>query len=106
MDLAKDLELPGLPTKKRGIRSSMHTAIMKMFSLRAAFRAMFGPRVMLSNSTSWHLGVSDGNNESKPYPLGPAFFNYMKPKKVRGWKRGNNKYTFLLRNTKPFQLTI
>ena len=52
MDLAKDLELPGLPTKKRGMRNSMHTAIMKMFSLRAAFRAMFGPRVMLSNSTS------------------------------------------------------
>ena len=52
IDLARDLELPGFPTRKRGIRSSMHTVIIKIFSLRAAFRAMFGPRVMLSNSTS------------------------------------------------------
>ena len=28
MDFARDLELPGLPTRKRGIRSSMQIAIM------------------------------------------------------------------------------
>ena len=55
MDLARDLELPGLPTRKRGIRFSMQIAIMKTFSRRAAFLAMFGPRVMLSSSTSWQL---------------------------------------------------
>ena len=55
MDFARDLELPGLPTRKRGIRSSMQIAIMKTFSLRAAFLAMFGPRVILSSSTSWQL---------------------------------------------------
>ena len=55
MDLARDLELPGLPTRKRGIRSSMHIVIMKTFSRRAAFLAMFGPRVMLSSSISWQL---------------------------------------------------
>ena len=52
MDLARDLELPGLPTRKSGIRSSMQIAIIKTFSRRAAFLAMFGPRVMLSSSTS------------------------------------------------------
>ena len=55
MDFARDLELPGLPTRKSGIRSSMQIAIMKTFSLRAAFLAMFGPRVILSSSTSWQL---------------------------------------------------
>ena len=55
MDFARDLELPGFPTRKRGIRSSMQIAIMKTFSLRAAFLAMFGPRVILSSSTSWQL---------------------------------------------------
>ena len=57
MDLARDLELPGLPTRNRGIRNSMQIAIMKTFSLRAAFLAMFGPRIMLSKSTSWQLKV-------------------------------------------------
>ena len=60
MDFARDLELPGLPTRKRGIRSSMQIAIMKTFSLRAAFLAMFGPRVILSSSTSWQLLRKDG----------------------------------------------
>ena len=55
MDFARDLELPGFPTRKRGIRRSMQTAIIKTFSLRAAFLAMFGPRVILSSSTSWQL---------------------------------------------------
>ncbi len=54
-DLARDLELPGFPTRKRGILSSMQIVIMKMFSLRAAFRAMLWPSSMLSKSTSWHL---------------------------------------------------
>ena len=60
MDFARDLELPGLPTRKRGIRSSMQIAIMKTFSLRAAFLAMFGPRVILSSRTSWQLWRKDG----------------------------------------------
>ena len=60
MDFARDLELPGLPTRKRGIRSSMQIAIMKTFSLRAAFLAMFGPRVILSSSTSWQLWRKNG----------------------------------------------
>ena len=51
MDLANDLELPGLPTRKRGILSSIQMAIMKTFSLRAAFLAMFGPSTMLSSKT-------------------------------------------------------
>ena len=55
MDFARDLELPGFPTRKRGIRSSIHIAIMKTFSWRAAFLAMFGPRDMLSSSASWQL---------------------------------------------------
>ena len=52
---ASDFELPGFPTRKRGILSSMQIAIMKMFSRRAAFLAMFGPSCILSRSTSWHL---------------------------------------------------
>ena len=57
IDLARDFELPGLPTRNRGIRNSMQIAIMKTFSRRAAFLAMFGPRIMLSRSTSWQLKV-------------------------------------------------
>ena len=57
IDLARDLELPGLPTRKSGIRNSMQIAIMKTFSRRAAFLAMFGPRIMLFRSTSWQLKV-------------------------------------------------
>ena len=59
MDLASDLELPGFPTRKSGIRNSMQITIMKTFSRRAAFLAMFGPNVMLSSSTSWQLRGKD-----------------------------------------------
>ena len=38
---AKDLELPGLPTTNNGMRNSVQIAIMKTFSLRAVFLAMF-----------------------------------------------------------------
>ena len=55
MALASDLELPGLPTRKSGILKSTQMAIMKMFSLKAALRAMFLPNSILSNSTSWYL---------------------------------------------------
>ena len=72
MDFARDLELPGLPTRKRGIRSSMQTAIMKTFSLRAAFLAMFGPRVILSSSTSWQLWRKDGQQTSRQEILIPV----------------------------------
>ena len=41
--LARDLELPGFPTTKSGIRSSMHITIINTFSLKAMFRAMLGP---------------------------------------------------------------
>jgi len=61
MDLARDLELPGLPTRKRGILNSIQIAIMNTFSRRAAFLAIFGPRVMLSSSTSWQLWGKDGD---------------------------------------------
>jgi hypothetical protein len=33
----------------------MQMAIMKTFSLRAAFLAMFGPSSMLSSNTFWYL---------------------------------------------------
>ncbi len=52
---AKDFELPGFPTKKRGIRNSTQIAIMKIFSRNAAFLAMFFPRVILSKKVSSHL---------------------------------------------------
>ena len=52
IDFARDFELPGFPTKKRGILRSMQIAIMKTFSLRAVFRAMFFPNCMLSSRTS------------------------------------------------------
>ena len=68
MDLARDLELPGLPTRKRGIRNSIQIAIMNTFSRRAAFLAMFGPRVMLFSSTSWQLWEKDG--DVKVYNVG------------------------------------
>ena len=51
IDLAKDFELPGLPIKKRGILNSIQIAIIKTFSLRAAFLAMFWPNFMLSKRT-------------------------------------------------------
>jgi hypothetical protein len=43
---AKDLELPGLPTTNNGMRNSVQTAIMKTFSLRAVFLAMFSASCM------------------------------------------------------------
>ena len=52
IDFAKDFELPGFPTTNSGILSSMHTAIMNTFSLRAALRAMFGPSTMFERNTS------------------------------------------------------
>lgn len=55
MVFARDLELPGFPTKKRGIRSSMETTIMNTFSLRALFFAMFLSKLTFSRNTSWHL---------------------------------------------------
>ena len=66
MDFARDLELPGLPTRKRGIRNSMQIAIIKTFSLRAAFLAMLGPKVMLSSSTSWQLWRKNGCQDKDP----------------------------------------
>jgi len=39
MHLAKDLELPGLPTRNNGIFNSMQTIIMNTFSLKAALQA-------------------------------------------------------------------
>ncbi len=53
--LARDFELPGLPTKNRGMRSSMQINIMKTFSLRALFRAMNASSSTSSRNTSWHL---------------------------------------------------
>lgn len=55
MDLARDLELPGFPTKKSGIFSSMQTTIINTFSLKAVLRAIFGGSFMLFKNTSWHL---------------------------------------------------
>ena len=55
MDFAKDLELPGFPTTKRGILSSTHTAIMNTFSLRAALWAILSPSSMFSRNASWQL---------------------------------------------------
>lgn len=55
MVFARDLELPGFPTKKRGIRSSMEITIMNTFSLRALFFAMFLSKLTFSRNTSWHL---------------------------------------------------
>ena len=55
MDLANDLELPGFPTKKSGIFSSIQTTIINTFSLKAVLRAMFGGIFMLFRNTSWHL---------------------------------------------------
>lgn len=55
MVFARDLELPGFPTKKRGIRSSMETTIMNTFSLRALFFAIFLSKLTFSRKTSWHL---------------------------------------------------
>ena len=52
MDLASDLELPGLPTRNKGILNSIHIAIINTFSLSAAFLAILGPSFMLSRRTS------------------------------------------------------
>ena len=41
IDFARDFELPGFPITNRGIFSSIHTSIIKTFSLRATLRAMF-----------------------------------------------------------------
>ena len=51
MVLARDFELPGLPTRNSGIRFSMHTTIMKMFSFKAWFLAIFGPSSISSSIT-------------------------------------------------------
>ena len=53
--LARDLELPGLPTTNSGILSSMHTTIMNTFSLRAVFRAMLGPSFNSLSTARWQL---------------------------------------------------
>ena len=55
--LAKDFELPGLPTTKSGIRNSVQTAIMNTFSLNAAFRAMFLPSSMLYKNALLQLKI-------------------------------------------------
>jgi len=55
MVFASDLELPGFPTRKRGILSSMQTTIMNTFSFKAVFLAMFFSKLTLSKTTSWHL---------------------------------------------------
>ena len=52
---AKDFELPGLPTRNNGMRSSMQINIMKTFSFSALFRAMNGSNSTSSRKTSWHL---------------------------------------------------
>lgn len=55
MVFASDFELPGLPTRNSGIRSSIETTIMNTFSLRALFFAMFLSKLTFSRNTSWHL---------------------------------------------------
>lgn len=52
MALARDLEEPGLPTRKSGMRSSTHTTIMNTFSFRAWLRAIFSPSFTFSSSKS------------------------------------------------------
>ena len=52
IDLARDFELPGFPTRNNGIRNSMQITIMNTFSRRAAFFAMFDPNFMLLRRTS------------------------------------------------------
>ena len=52
IDFAKDLELPGFPTRNSGILRLVHTTIINTFSRRAEFLAMFFPNFMLSNKTS------------------------------------------------------
>lgn len=52
MVFASDFELPGLPTRNRGIRSSIETTIMNTFSLRALFFAMFLSKLTFSRNTS------------------------------------------------------
>ena len=52
IDFASDLELPGLPTRNKGILNSIHMAIINTFSLRAAFLAILGPSFILSNKMS------------------------------------------------------
>ena len=52
IDFARDFELPGFPTRNSGILSSIQTAIMNTFSLRAAFLAMLGPSFIFPRRTS------------------------------------------------------
>ena len=52
IDFASDFELPGLPTRNKGIRKSIHTAIINTFSFSAEFLAMFFPSSILSSRTS------------------------------------------------------
>lgn len=49
---ASDLELPGFPTRNSGIRSSIHTTIIKTFSRKAVFLAMLAPIFILSKRRS------------------------------------------------------
>jgi len=58
MDLAKDLELPGLPTKNNGILNSIHTTIINTFSLSAALLAILGPNFICLKNMVWHLQVA------------------------------------------------
>jgi len=53
--LARDLELPGLPTTNSGILSSIHTTIINTFSLKAVLRAMLRPNSNWFSTAFWHL---------------------------------------------------
>ena len=55
MVLANDFELPGLPTMKSGIRSSIQITIIKIFSQRASFFAMFSFTCKSSTNSRWQL---------------------------------------------------
>lgn len=52
---ASDLEDPGLPTRKRGMRSSVHTTIINTFSFSALLRAIFSSRWTFFRNIFWHL---------------------------------------------------
>lgn len=50
-----DFELPGFPTRNRGIRSSTQTTIMKKFSLKARFWAILSLIFKSFKKAIWHL---------------------------------------------------
>ena len=52
MDFAKDLELPGFPTKNSGIFSSIQIIIINTFSRKALLRATFCGSFKLFKNTS------------------------------------------------------